>query len=350
VPFELRSPAGPNATELPPSESREPRRETLAFGLALEEDRPVKRSASPDVLAPPQSDGAPNRKKQKDPRTTFLANADHRGALLDFFARKGAGGDAEDLVQEVLIRVSESQNFPADEIQQVMYAFGIARNRIKDWYETTQHRRQLETLVARTADVPVAEAVDAFDDRELLGKLADGLSENEIPTWNWLARVLLGEKLRPIAREAGVDYDVAYKRVMTLHRRLKRQAIARAGLTILVGLFATVSVMRPRAPIAHKEQPVSTPSVVPPATPEVIEARRLREEAFRKCDPAEGDYRGCLLDLDRAKELDPAGDEDARVGMARNSAMQVLGEKSAPKDQSRPQNQRSPKTRTGPKD
>jgi hypothetical protein len=119
----------------------------------LEEDRPVKTSASPDVLPIPQSDGAPKGKKQKEPRTKFLANAEHRGALLDFFARKGAGSDAEDLVQEVLIRGSESQNFPADEIQQVMYAFGIARDRIKDWYETSRRWQQLENLVARNADV-----------------------------------------------------------------------------------------------------------------------------------------------------------------------------------------------------
>jgi DNA-directed RNA polymerase specialized sigma24 family protein len=303
---------------------------TLAAIPGLGDDAPVEKLTPTDAEALPPAEAVPAATdellKRGDPREALLADKDFRQGLVNFFTRR-TGHEAEDLAQEVCIEISRSKSFPTNKTEQVPYAFGIARNIYKDWFKKRLEQRTAEERVAAE---PTVRGVEAVEDRQLLERLVEGLPEAQIPTLRWLARQLLGkESLAQIAKEANVDYDVAYKRVVTLQRRLERTALGLVGLTLLFIVVGAVYT-RSQAPIAHKDTPLPTPSSVPSqepsATPEMMEARRLREKAFRDCAPGafQPDYLGCLVDLEQAKDLDPAGDGDPRVKKVRADAVKVL--------------------------
>ena len=67
--------------------------------------------------------------------------------------------------------------------------------------------------------------------------------------------------------------------------------------------------------------PYSSP--IQPEPPSSIErARALRADALEKCKRAE--WAGCLEGLDRARGLDPVGDQEPAIGAARSQATEAL--------------------------
>jgi hypothetical protein len=167
--------------------------------------------------------------------------------------------------------------------------------------------------------VAIAHPVDEVCERDLLEKLFKQVPEKDIPTLSWLARYWLhGEKLAAIANEANVDYDVAYKRVMALQRRLQKSATVLAGLALIVLLIGSIYA-RSQVPVATPDKPVLTqlPAGDPSEMPEMMKAARLREGAWEKCYAAEPKWLDCLGDLEAARDLDPEGDDTPRVRQMR---------------------------------
>jgi hypothetical protein len=57
----------------------------------------------------------------------------------------------------------------------------------------------------------------------------------------------------------------------------------------------------------------------------MMKAARLREEAFETCwSPAADKALDCIVNLDRAKALDPEGDDTPRVRQARADAKKTI--------------------------
>ena len=86
-----------------------------------------------------------------------------------------------------------------------------------------------------------------------------------------------------------------------------------AGFAMAAGAFAAPTVMawltpKPPAPVPTLRSPE------PPPSPQEV-AAGLRREALSAC--AERDYAACESRLDRAKEIDPAGEEAVQVRDAR---------------------------------
>jgi hypothetical protein len=70
------------------------------------------------------------------------------------------------------------------------------------------------------------------------------------------------------------------------------------------------------------------PEVTP--DPQVLEAERMRAEAFERC--AKEAWQDCLDGFDAAKELDPEGDQATEVQRARERAAGALEEQRREKD------------------
>jgi hypothetical protein len=89
-----------------------------------------------------------------------------------------------------------------------------------------------------------------------------------------------------------------------------------AGVAITAGAVARPAIVAWLTP-APPPGPAPTIQAPPPdPTPEHV-ASVLRRDALAAC--AKGDFPACESGLDRAKESDPAGEEDARVREARSA-------------------------------
>ena len=66
--------------------------------------------------------------------------------------------------------------------------------------------------------------------------------------------------------------------------------------------------------------PPTTPA--PPVVPDLVAASQWRDKAVAACNGAQ--WEECLTDLDRARALDPAGDDAPIVKATRDKAVQGI--------------------------
>jgi hypothetical protein len=127
----------------------------------------------------------------------------------------------------------------------------------------------------------------------------------------------MGENLSDMAREMNVQYDTLYKRVTSLHRRVRETGMAIAKLAVVVLIIAGGwHVFKPRP-----ESQTATPPPEPePNTPHALEvAQDLRTRAFNAC--TQDAWASCERFLNEARRLDSAGESDPRVQAARADVM-----------------------------
>jgi hypothetical protein len=161
---------------------------------------------------------------------------------------------------------------------------------------------------------------------------------------DWMAREGEGEKLESIAAEERVPATRIRQRVSRMRRWMKEQWLAElaavatlAGVTIVVWWLyrdtEQAKVMPPEPAISSEPEP--------PA----VRAGALRREAVAACDRRA--WRDCLEGLDRAKAIDPVGDETSSVRAARRLAQDNLrNEAPAPTSSSAPRAPDNAKPRT----
>jgi DNA-directed RNA polymerase specialized sigma24 family protein len=251
-----------------------------------------------------------------------LADEDLRRSLREMIRRRAPSSEVEDLVQATLADALAANGAPADREELRRWLLGIARHKIADHYRRAG-REQPQDL----GDVEAASAPHGARDlmRWAEKSLPDGEKAKE--TLDWMLREGHGEKLEAIAAEARVPAPQVRKRVSRLRRHLRARwalDLTAALVAIALGLGVWYAAShRSTVPIAKEAPSAFVPEVTP-----LDKARELRRVAFERCE--RGDWQGCLDGLDRAAELDREGDQDPRVGAARQQADHGLRPAPAP--------------------
>jgi len=253
----------------------------------------------------------------------------HAGVRDVLRARRVPEADRDDLLQETLWAAHRSPTLPDESAQWVKFACGIARNRANEYWSSPQRREV--PLEAAGEEAVAAVPADAASTRDLIEKLTAETPRHRWPVLEWLARMAVGESLVEIAREEGVDYNVAHKRVTTLRRELRAKAaqwgVAVAVLALLVG--GAWYVLRPKPETAQREERPVPVAVEPPRAPTPEEkAQGLREEAREACGAGQWDR--CEDRLDEAKQLDPAGEDNPLIQSLRRKAQGARHPEPAP--------------------
>jgi DNA-directed RNA polymerase specialized sigma24 family protein len=251
--------------------------------------------------------------------TRVLAEPAMRRLLEDFVRRRVPASDVDDIVQTVLMEALSSASRPHEESELRPWLLGIARHKVVD-----HHRRSSRETATDLPDLPVGPPPVEARSLALWAEEQAGASQDAQSTLEWMAREGEGEKLEAIAEEEKVPAARIRQRVSRMRRWMKERWLAELAAAAALVVVAFLAWR-----IFHKEelitQPVPEKKPSPSSLPDepVLErARALRDKAFEDCDRSA--WKDCLDKLDEAKGLDPAGDNDSRVGSARARASDAL--------------------------
>ena len=258
-----------------------------------------------------------------EPRTRRVLGAPETRRFLHDYIRKRVGeSDVDDVVQTVLVEALASDRVPEDETEMRKWLIGVARHKIAD-----HHRRGGREQPAELPDIETAPA--PVEERELARWAEEQAHSNKEAqkTLQWMAREGEGDKLEHIAEEEQLPAARVRQRVSRMRRFMKERWLAElaAVAAIAIAAFVIWRVLRePDVDIARDQPgPTAEPSTrPPPIAPKVAEAGELRKKALEDCD--QNKWQPCLQALDKAKELDPAGDTAPAVRDARKKAEDAL--------------------------
>lgn len=227
---------------------------------------------------------------------------DLRNALVAMVKKRVPESEVEDIVQSTLADAFASPHAPNDAESFRRWIFGVAKNKVVDY-----HRR----AGRETFEVPeVAGTAAPHQEADLLRWAEKHLppgDENKA-TLDWMLREGDGEKLESIAESEDLPAPRVRQRVSRLRRHLKAHWQKEVAVLAALGVLVTALVLFLR-------RPTETPPI---ANEDAARAEELRKEAFEKCLSEQ--WTECVDKLDRAKKLDPAGDRQPTVQMARENA------------------------------
>lgn len=253
--------------------------------------------------------------KNSELRSVTLADPQLHRALRRMIATKMAAADAEDVLQATLTDAVAAAEAPESAHEIRKWVFGIARHKIADHHRKARRYELSESL-------PESEATSAPHSAEDLARWAEG----ELPagketekTLEWMAREADGEKLETIACEENIPAPRVRQRVARLRRFFRERWAAQVAA---LGVFALLVA----AGIAWWRKEALEPKLVPEraerAPGKLDEAMGLRERALERC--RERAFEDCIRGLDRARVLDPVGDDAEVIQNARTAARRAL--------------------------
>jgi DNA-directed RNA polymerase specialized sigma24 family protein len=258
-------------------------------------------------------------------RGSVLGTPELRAGLVRFVRGRVPEAEVEDVVQATLADAFAAERAPesAEDIRRWVY--GIAKNKIVDVHRRGGREAPQEAPMDEHASAESA----PLSARDLLRWAENELPENEAAksTLEWMLREGAGEKLEHIAAEEKLPPDRVRQRVSRLRRHFKsRWAVELAAVAALAVLaLALWAIWRGRATPGPKD--IALPEPVPSPVEQATELRRV---ALGRCDAK--DWKPCLDGLDRAKAIDPVGDEASRVQNARAAAGRALEAPPAPSE------------------
>ena len=227
-------------------------------------------------------------------RKTLLSDPALLSALGAHVRSRVPAADADDVVQAVLADALASAGAPEDPDALRRWLFGVARNKVADFYRRT--RREPPTDEVDEHGAPISGHEAAHDLLEW--------AENELPpgsdakrTFEWMLREGEGEKLESIAESAKLPAPRVRKRVSRLREHFRARwaayvaTLAAAGLAVLIAFY----IFR-RKPIEAQIVPEPTHSAPSERSPLEM-AQGDRKHALEACDRAE--WKPCLDGLDR---------------------------------------------------
>lgn len=149
----------------------------------------------------------------------------NRPALLRFLRARGAGGDAEDLLQELWIRAESGSSEPISD--PLAYLFRIANNLMLDRIRADARRGRREEAWAE-AEGPLGSGPVELDSpermamaREQLRIVDEALAElGERTTWIFRRFRIDGAGQRQIADELGISVSAVEKHLQKAYRAL----------------------------------------------------------------------------------------------------------------------------------
>jgi RNA polymerase sigma factor (sigma-70 family) len=233
-----------------------------------------------------------------------------RSDLFKMVKGKVPEQDAEDIVQTTLMEALSSPTAPKDGEARRKWAFGVARNKIADYYR----RSRRETFEVPDVAAPPA----SHEERDMLRWAEEALPDGaEAPkTLEWMLREGEGEKLEAIAASEKLPAPRVRQRVSRLRRHLKQHWAKEVAVLAALGVIAVVAFLLLRQKKDDIAKPQPDPSAHAPTPMEL--AKKTRKDALEKCRQAAWD--ACERGLDEAKAVDPAGEDDPDVKAARAAA------------------------------
>lgn len=230
-----------------------------------------------------------------------------RSALVAMVKKRVPDSEVEDIVQQTLADAFASPHAPPDAESFRRWIFGVAKNKVVDY-----HRR----AGRETFDLPddIAGTAAPHQEQDMLRWAEKHLppGDDNKATLDWMLREGDGEKLESIAETENLPAPRVRQRVSRLRRHLKQHWAKEVALLATVGVLITGILFFLRRPPVEK----------PIANEDVARAEEMRKHAIGKCDAA--DFKECLIELDEAKKLDPAGDAKPAVQQAREGAKKAL--------------------------
>jgi RNA polymerase sigma factor (sigma-70 family) len=224
-------------------------------------------------------------------RKALLADKSLLSALGAHVRSRVPGADADDVVQSVLADALASDGAPDDADALRKWLFGVARNKIADFYR--RNRREQPSDVVDEKEAPVSGRAPAKDLLEWAeGELPPGSDAKR--TFEWMLREGEGEKLESIAEAERVPAPRVRKRVSRLREHFRARwaayvaTLAAAGIAAFIVFYIFRKKPIPEARIVPEPKPIPTesiaapprpvpstiPSTVPSATPSTIPSAR----------------------------------------------------------------------------
>ncbi len=262
------------------------------------------------------------------PHIAFLTQRSTRALIAKYLGKRVAPHEVDELLQLTLICGVAAKDPPTAPKAFRSWVLRIAHDRFVDHERKLEHREEHGPFLMDPDTMCEDGQRESAPDYKDLVRNA-GLDDGEVEALGWLRRHKIeGESFVSIARDAGVDADAVRYRTRRLMKRLMEAASA-AALILLLFMFAGMDrlfLTRPReTDVARKDEVPTGPSASQPAeeTP-AQEAAALRAFAYQACD--EGRWRDCNVSLNKADNLDPAGENDPREVAARQKLKDVMRE------------------------
>jgi DNA-directed RNA polymerase specialized sigma24 family protein len=254
-----------------------------------------------------------------------LGDPELRRFLLEYVKKRVPRGDVDDVVQTVLLDALAATKRPEDPAELRKWVVGIARHKCADLHRRAGRERPADDELPEQPAAPAA-----LEERSLVRWAEEQAqsSREAGKTLDWMAREGEGDKLEHIAEEEALPPARVRQRVSRMRRFLKERWLAEVALVAALGALAILvwSWLRKNdEPIVA--DPTKPPPSAAPSLPELerlAEGRRIRVGALEVC--RSGEDQRCIEQLDRAKELDPTGDEAPEVREAREAATRRLRE------------------------
>jgi DNA-directed RNA polymerase specialized sigma24 family protein len=252
-------------------------------------------------------------------------------------------GDADDYVQTVLYKAFKSAAGELDAEKLHALARKIAEDEVIDYRRKRATERKYnvgstdQSDVAGTLDSPTERAVEA---KQEMGCMRQVLVDDGVhPMAPEVAEAhAMGDSPQDIAARLRLApqtvSNILYKVRQAFARRWNIEKITwgLAWLAIVViGLPALVSHLHPKRdeanPVRDKQDapmvsPTDTAAAAATAASQQLRGAEARKDALALC--GSGEYLDCLVELDEAKALDPAGDDTPEVREARRAANEAL--------------------------
>ena len=216
-------------------------------------------------------------------RKTLLSDKALISALGAHVRTRVPAADADDVVQSVLADALASEGAPEDAEALRKWLFGVARNKIADFYR--RNRREQPSDGVEDKESPTSGRAPAKDLLEWAeGELPPGSDAKR--TFEWMLREGDGEKLESIAEAEKVPAPRVRKRVSRMREHFRARwaayvaGLAAAGIALVIVFYMLRKKPEPEVHIVPEPKPVPTesmaappklvPSTVPSASPSTI--------------------------------------------------------------------------------
>jgi DNA-directed RNA polymerase specialized sigma24 family protein len=233
--------------------------------------------------------------------------------------RKMTPDRAWDVLQDACVRALITQNWPLDATRMTPWLYTIARRAHVDDVRRRVRRENHEVL---RDELDGSEAVTLPElTAQLLERIRAILRESEPDVLKGLDMLLAkdaGDTVEKIADDHGVSVSTAYELMKNARVYLKAHwGELVAAATIVFGMIFLLL-----RPLSQPGGASGGQDLAHDASFPELPSSSLRKEGLRLCERKQ--YEECLIKLNEAKRLDPAGEADPAVVKARDAATKAL--------------------------